>query len=178
MYRTKDQFTVNFRMSNYLHSGISVIAARMKASKSEVLRIAVLDLIRQNFDKGEQKILSDRPDLCDEWINFYESSTQPIPYGSDDPKFLEKMVLDGEIEEIDEDQFDDVFLSKLKQIKKRHILNQSEQFLHDNMMTANDARKLFDNYEKKLEEQAEKKLKQLIDDNKKLLGETGEKVKE
>jgi hypothetical protein len=164
IYKTKDKTTIHVRLSQLLYNGCDVMSAKLGMSMSEIVRMAIYNYLKENFNKTELNILSDRDDLVDEWVAWLSRKRGRgggIPVGGE-KQYLIDLIRKGEIEYIaDEDDLDDDFTAKLKEIKKKHIIPSAEKFLRENFLTEKEALELFTNYREKLEKASNEALQKM-----------------
>lgn len=151
-YRTKDKSILNVRLSHFLYNGLDVMSAKLGMTKSEVVRMALYNLFKDNFNSQEMDKIASDDQFVDEWIAFLQAPGRagPILMGGD-KDWLEEQFKKGELERYDETDeyekmFDEELEKRLKPIRKKYAVVPAEEFLRETEMTEQEASEYFKNY--------------------------------
>jgi len=147
-YDHTDKTQFNVRLSHFLYNGLEVISAQLGMSKGEVMRMAIYNLLKQNYTKEELDIFASRDDIVEEWIVFLnDPGRSKFATGSEFVKHITKKEK-NELEKY-KDLFDNELEKRLKPIRKKYSISYAEDFLKNTEMSPKEASKYFDNYLKK-----------------------------
>lgn len=146
-YKHKDKTQLNVLLSHFLYNGLDVISAQLGMNRSEVMRLALYNLLKENYTKKEMDIFASRDDVVDEWVAFLNApGLSNFVTGSDFVK--EKLKEEKEKDEFDEyqDLFDNELEKSLKEIKKKYSITYAEEFLRNTNMNPKEASEYFNKY--------------------------------
>lgn len=126
-YKTKDKTTMHIRLSRFLYNGLDVLSAKLDMSMSEIVRMAIYEYIKNNFDKKEIDILSDRDDVVSEWVDMYrreKGRAGGIVTGYEYPEWALEDLKKGKIEAYEEKED-----GKIIKIPKKEAIQRIEKQL-------------------------------------------------
>jgi hypothetical protein len=136
-FKGKDQ--MNVLLSHFLNNGLRVISTQLGINRSEVMRMALYNLLKETYTKQEMDWFAGRDDIVDEWIEHLQT-----PGHTD--KFNSKILIsENEKDKIDEynELFNNELDKKLKPIKKKYAIPYAEDFLRNTGMTEKEASEFF-----------------------------------
>jgi hypothetical protein len=136
-FKSKDQ--MNVLLSHFLNNGLRVISAQLGINRSEVMRMALYNLLKDTYTKKEMDWFAGRDDVVDEWIEFLQTPGHTENFTS------ELIKAENEKDELDEyqDLYDDELEKRLKPIKKKYAIPYAENFLQQTGMTEKEASEFF-----------------------------------
>lgn len=136
-FKSKDQ--MNVLLSHFLNNGLRVISVQLGINRSEVMRMALYNLLKDTYTKKEMDWFAGRDDVVDEWIEFLQTPGHTENFTSDILK------AENEKDELDEynELYDDELDKKLKPIKKKYAIPYAEEFLQKTGMSEKEASEFF-----------------------------------
>lgn len=156
-YEHKDKSQFNVRLSHFLYNGLDVISAQLGINRSEVMRMALYNLLKDTYTKKEMDWFASRDDVVDEWIEFLKTPGRTQDFTK------MKMSHEATVNEVDKyiDAFDDELDKKLKPIKKKYAVSFAEDFLKNTGMNEKEASEYFKNYFKTAQKQSKEYMEEI-----------------
>ena len=79
VYRRVNKSQFNVKLSHFLFNGLDIISAQIGMNRSEVMRLALYNLLRQTYDNKDLDIMASRDDVVEEWIEIHEKDGESLP---------------------------------------------------------------------------------------------------
>lgn len=156
-YKYKDKAQFNVRLSHFLYNGLDVISAQLGVNRSEIMRMALYNLLKDTYTKQEMDYFASRDDVVEEWIEHLKTP------GRNQDFIKMKLNHEATVNEVDKyvGIFDDELDKKLKPIKKKYAFPYAEDFLKNTGMTEKEATEYFKNYFKTAQKQTKEYMKEI-----------------
>jgi hypothetical protein len=136
-YRSKEQ--MNVLLSRFLNNGLKVLSAQLGINRSEIVRMALFNLLKDTYSPEELDWFAGRDDVVDEWIQFLQSPTETEKFKSETIRSEEKKDEDDKYNDLYHDEIE----KKLKPIKKKYAITYAEEFLRNTGMSEKEAIEFF-----------------------------------
>jgi len=144
----KSQF--NVQLSHFLLNGLGVLSAQLGMSRSEIIRLALYNLLKETYTKQEMDVFASRDDVVEEWIVMLQNpGTSKYIEDGDSKRFVDWKLKEEkeETEEYtDEDFYYDETEKKLEPIKKKYAFPFAAEFMEKTNMNPQRAAEYFQNY--------------------------------
>jgi antitoxin component of RelBE/YafQ-DinJ toxin-antitoxin module len=99
VHKTPDKSQVHIRLSSWMANGVDVLSAKLGMTVSDIVRMAVNDMIKKELDSGELALLRDEWPK-DQLVKTYIAKGRAVSFSSDNKdSFSEIAAADSESEE-------------------------------------------------------------------------------